>query len=248
MQSREQKSGTLIAAARSLCDICLGILDLIYPPHCVVCRNADDGYLCQKCIDKIALIEPPLCNKCGKPSQESICDECRQHDYAFVCARSAAIFDGPLRDAIHSLKYRNNEVVADPLAQIMADAFVGTRLARSTDILVPVPIHSSRMLQRGFNQSEVLARILASHINKPIEAKVLRKSRKTKHQVDLPHDERSINVRGSFDVINAEKISNKRVLLIDDVFTTGSTLNEAARVLLDAGAAEVRAYTLARSI
>ena len=102
MQSREQKSGTLIAAARSLCDICLGILDLIYPPHCVVCRNADDGYLCQKCIDKIALIEPPLCNKCGKPSQESICDECRQHDYAFVCARSAAIFDGPLRDAIHS--------------------------------------------------------------------------------------------------------------------------------------------------
>lgn len=248
MESGERRAGALRTAGRGLRDLYSGLLDLIYPPHCVVCRDAGDGYLCPKCIEKITLIEPPVCYKCGKPCEAFMCDDCYQREYAFECARSAGIFDGPLRDAIHALKYRNHEAVADPLAEIMARAFAGTQLARNVDVLVPIPIHSSRMLDRGFNQSEVLARILARRIGLPVETKVLRKVRKTRHQVDLPLDERTLNVQGSFAIRHSEKISRKRVLLIDDVFTTGSTLDEAARVLLAAGATEVRAYTLARSL
>ncbi len=158
------------------------------------------------------------------------------------------MFDGALRDAIHALKYRSHEAVAEPLAEIMARAFAGTGLARHADVLVPIPIHTSRLLERGFNQSELLARILARRIGVPLEPRVLRKVRKTAHQVDLPLDERGINIRNSFSVRRPERIAGKRVLLIDDVFTSGSTLNEAARVLLAAGAREVRAYTLARSL
>jgi len=240
--------GRLASIARSVADIGSGVLDLIYPPHCVVCRVTDHGYLCPKCIDSMTLIEPPVCYKCGTPCQAFQCDECYQREYAFECARSAGIFDGALRDAIHALKYRNHEAAAEPLAEIMARAFAGTGLARSADVLIPIPIHNSRLLERGFNQSEVLARMLGRRIGVPLAASVLSKRRKTRHQVDLPLDERGINIRDSFSVKCATETAGKRVLLIDDVFTTGSTLDEAARVLLAAGAREVRAYTLARSV
>jgi len=246
------KGGWLVIYVRTaLCairDLCSGILDLIYPPHCVVCRDADHGYLCPKCVASITLIEPPVCYKCGTPCQAFMCDECYRREYAFECARSAGVFGGALRDAIHALKYRNHEAVAEPLAEIMVRRFAGTGLARTADVLVPIPIHASRLLERGFNQSELLARILSRRIGVPNEPKVLCKVRKTAQQADLPPDERALNVAGSLAVRHSDRIAGKRVLLIDDVFTTGSTLDEAARVLLAAGAEQVRAYTLARSV
>jgi len=229
-------------------DIYSGIMDLIYPPHCVTCGDAGDGYFCPKCAEKVTLIIPPVCRKCGTPCESYTCEQCRDREYAFECARSAGVFDGVLRDAIHALKYRNLVVVADPLAEILVKAFPGTGFAGTVDVVVPIPIHHSRMVDRGFNQSEELACRFARRIPLPVEPSVLRKCRKTKHQVDLPIDLRATNVQGSFVVRHPEKIRGKRVLLIDDVFTTGSTLDEAARVLLAAGASAVRAYTLAKSL
>ena len=229
-------------------DIISGVLDLVYPPHCVICRTAGDGYLCGECMEKIVLIEPPVCRKCGAPCEAYICDECRDREYAFECARSAGIFEDVLREAIHAFKYRKLIVMADPLAEIMARTYPSTGFARSVDLIVPIPIHHSRMLERGFNQSEELALGLAKRIGLPVETGVLCKTKNTKHQVALPFDLRATNVIGSFAVNGAEKIRGKRVLLVDDVFTTGSTLNEAARVLLASGASAVRAYTLAKSI
>lgn len=223
-------------------------MDLIYPPHCVVCREAEDGYLCPKCSEKITLIVPPVCRKCGTPCESYTCEQCRDREYAFECARSAGVFDGVLREAIHALKYRNLIVTADPLAEILIKAFPQTGFVGTVDTVVPIPIHRSRMVDRGFNQSEELAFRLARRIGLPVETRVLRKARKTRHQVDLPFDLRATNVQGSFVVRRPEKIRGKRVLLIDDVFTTGSTLDEAARVLLAAGATAVRAYTLAKSL
>ena len=235
-------------AVRAARDIYSGFMDLIYPPHCVICGEAEDGYLCPKCAEKVTLIVPPVCRKCGTPCESYTCGECRDREYAFECARSAGVFDGVLRDAIHALKYRRLIVTADPLAAILVKAFPGTGLAGTVDVIVPIPIHRSRMVDRGFNQSEELARGLARRITLPVEPRVLYKARKTKHQVDLPFDLRATNVQGSFAVRHAERIRGKRVLLIDDVFTTGSTLDEAARVLLAAGASAVRAYTLAKSL
>lgn len=234
-----------VKAAR---DIVSGALDLIYPPHCVICREAGEGYLCPTCTEKIDLIVPPVCRKCGTPCERYTCGECEDREYAFESARSAGVFEGVLRDAIHALKYGNHIVMAESLARIMVDAFPSTGFARAVDVIVAVPIHSSRMVDRGFNQSEELAKELGRRVGLPIEASALRKSRKTRHQVELPFDARATNVQGSFATRHADKIRGRRVLLVDDVFTTGSTLDEAARVLLSAGASAVRAYTLAKSL
>jgi len=233
---------------RLIHDIYSGFMDLIYPPHCVTCGEAGDGYFCPKCAEKVTLIIPPVCRKCGTPCESYTCEQCRDREYAFECARSAVVFDGVLREAIHALKYRKLIVTADPLAQILVKAFPQTGLARTVDVVVPIHIHRSRMLDRGFNQSEELACWFARRIPLPVEARVLYKTRKTRQQVDLPFDLRATNIQGSFAVRHAEKIRGKRVLLIDDVFTTGSTLDEATRVLLAAGASAVRAYTLAKSL
>lgn len=229
-----------------------GILDLIYPPHCLVCKDPDQGYLCGKCIEEIDLIKPPGCRKCGgllsENTRGTTCEDCRERDYHFEFARSAGIFEGVLRDAIHALKYHNHIAIADSLGEVMARSFAEVGLAGKADLAIPIPIHRSRMLQRGFNQSEALARVFCKRVNLPLEPRVLRKTRKTKRQMELPFDLRITNVKGSFEVREATRFRGKRVLLIDDVFTTGSTLDEAARVLCEAGASAVCAYTLAKSL
>ena len=225
-----------------------GTLDLIYPPFCLVCGDAGEDCLCADCVEKIDIIEPPYCRKCGIPCESFYCSKCRQRQFAFECACSAGTFDGALRTAIHALKYDSHLVMADSLAELMARCFPTTHLANKVDLAIPIPIHRSRVLERGFNQSAQISRTFCKRVSLPLELKVLYKSRGTRHQVDLPHEERASNIEGAFAVKNAGNVAGKNVLLIDDVFTTGSTLNEAAKTLRNAGAASVYAYTLARSL
>lgn len=251
------------SAIKVACDAFAGILDLIYPPHCLICRAADEDYLCAECIEQINPITPPFCRKCGGvPGTKSagpsfppfeggtkggMCADCQAREYHFEVSRSAAIYEGVLRDAVHQLKYMNHIGIAEPLAEIMARALPDANLPR-VDVAIPIPIHASRLLRRGFNQSEELARLFCKRVDLPLENGVLRKSKKTKRQMELPFDLRVSNVQGSFRASHEERIRGKRVLLIDDVFTTGSTLDEAAKVLLQAGAASVSAYTLSKSL
>lgn len=235
----------VITAAR---DAFSGLLDLIYPPHCLICRAEGQSYLCGKCIEKITLIKPPYCQKCGGPTESFHCQECRSREYHFESARSAAIYEDVMRQAVHELKYNNHINIAPPLAEIMALSFNDTGLAGRADIVIPIPIHRSRQIRRGFNQSEELARGFCSRLHLPMETSVLHKTKKTKRQMELPFDLRVGNIRGSFSVTHPEKIRGKRVLLIDDVFTTGSTLDEAAKVLREAGASIVYCYTLSKSL
>jgi len=237
-------------AARFISDFCTGVLDLVYPPHCLVCKEPGNVYLCKACLEQVPLIEPPYCRICGTSCgpDEYTCADCRDREYEFECARCAGVYDGVLRQAIHALKYDFHLVMADPLANLMVRAFPNTYLARQVDVVVPVPIHHSRLLDRGFNQSEELARRFCEAVRLPLETRVLVKRRKTRPQVDLPQDQRAVNVEGAFAVARPERVAGKRVLVIDDVFTTGATLSEAAKTLRAAGAASVCAYALARSI
>ena len=235
----------LISLAR---DCWAGLLDLIYPPCCLVCNVDSDDYLCAKCLESIEIITQPVCRRCGLPTEDYTCLECKERDWFFAMARSAAAYDGALRDALHIFKYTPQPALADPLAQLMVRCLRDTRMMGRFDLVVPIPIHSSRMLERGFNQAEELARRFCGCINAPMNAKVLYKQKKTKHQANLPREQRLINLNGTFVVRNADTIKGKRILLVDDVMTTGSTLNEASRVLISAGAREVFAYTLARSL
>mgnify|MGYP001576399541 CR=1 FL=1 len=228
--------------------ICTGLLDLIYPPHCLVCGEAGDDYLCAECVESIIFIEPPYCRKCGIPCESFYCETCKEREFAFECACSVGLFEGVLRETIHVLKYDCSIVMAEPLANLMARSFVDTRLGPKIDVVIPVPIHRKRMLERGFNQSVELARLFCERLSLPLELGVLRKPRETRHQVDLPHDLRATNVAGAFSVCNGGNLAGRNVLLIDDVITTGSTLDEAARTLRASGAGSVYAYTLARSV
>lgn len=239
----------LNSAAKLAHNIYTGILDLVYPSFCLICENVEqDSYLCAKCLEKIEIIGEQRCRKCGTPCESYLCPDCKVREYAFEYACSAGVFDGVLREAIHLFKYRGQVVIAKPLADLMIRCFPDTKLSGRIDAVIPIPIHSSRLLERGFNQSEELARQFCNKTRIPLVTDVLYKSRKTPRQVGLPFDVRVVNVAGSFGIRHAVKIRGKRVMLIDDVITTGSTVSEAARTLREAGAAVVYAYTLARGI
>ncbi len=233
-----------------MADLWNGALDLVYPPFCVACKQSSGSYLCEACLEKIVLLKPPYCRKCGGlcPGNVYLCPDCLVREYAFDSACSAGVYEGALQEAIHALKYGGHIALADPLAGLMIRAFPTTFLARHTDVVVAVPIHHSRLLERGFNQSEELARRLCKAVPLPMESGVLVCRRMTSHQARLPKEARAENIENAFEVRNARPIRGKRVLVVDDVFTTGATMNEAARVLRDAGAVEVRGFTLARSI
>jgi len=225
-----------------------GILDLLFPPLCLVCGKSSESYLCLECIKKINFIKPPFCRTCGIPlsEAENQCNECCNREYFFEFARSVGIFDGILRDAVHAFKFDCKVMLAEPLGKLMAQHYAETHLIGTVDIVVPVPIHRFRMNERGFNQSVELSRIFCDYTSLRLEPNALVKSKKTCDQVGLPEEERFANIEGAFSVVEPDSIAGRRVLLIDDVFTTGATLNEAAKVLRGAGASAVYAYTLAR--
>ncbi len=225
-----------------------GMLDLVYPPFCLVCGAADDHYLCANCVEQICFIQPPYCPKCGFPDESGRCPDCAERDFAFTSARSVGTFDGVLRKAIHALKFGSRIAIADPLADLMALSFPDTRLSGRFDAVVSIPIHRSRMIQRGFNQADELSRRFCDILGLVYEPGVLAKPAETPHQVELPRELRALNLRGAFEVIRPDAVSGRRLLLVDDVFTTGSTLHEAAQTLLASGCAAVYAYTLARSV
>ncbi len=227
-----------------------GLLDIVYPPFCLVCGKPGDQYLCTECANRIEIIEYPYCSRCGIPrtdSQGSHC-ECSGRNYHFVQARCVGIYDGVLRDAIHAFKYDLQTAMTEPLAQLMVREFPRLYPGLKPDLVVPVPIHRDRFLERGFNQSGELALRIAAALRFPFDERLMKKEKKTLDQVGLPESQRSLNLQGAFVVTHTRDVWGKKVLLIDDVFTTGATANEVAKALRWAGAASVYVYALARSV
>lgn len=225
-----------------------GALDLIYPPQCIVCGQFDGDYLCQECRESIVRIEPPICRRCGVPCEEYLCRECRDRQQRFDYARSAGVFDGALREAIHAMKYRDCRMLAEPIAAIMTEQYARLGLPKTVDLVIPVPIDRHRMVERGFNQAADIAAALSADLGLRFDDSVLAKPKRTAHQVEISLEERHTNLLGAFRVMKPGLVVHKGVLLVDDVYTTGSTVNEAADALKNAGASEVVCYTSARSL
>jgi ComF family protein len=230
-------------------DLWSGLLDLVYPPKCLVCGDMQPEYFCEACRAEIVFIQPPVCSRCGAPIQDGPCAECFGIEYAFDAARAVGVYDGPLREAIHQLKYSGHRVLAPVLGGLLVDHLRGrSGFIQRIGCIVPMPIHTSRRRQRGFNQSALLAEPVGRAFALPVVERALIRTHATRPQVDLPIEMRRENVEGAFQVAGADAVAGRSVLLIDDVFTTGSTADSAARALRDAGAREIHVLTLARSV
>lgn len=223
-------------------------LNLILPQICPLCaEDAADGRFCLKCLSGIRMIKCPICPRCGIPfvSQECedhLCGRCIKQEPPFGAARSAGVYDGVLLEAIHIFKYNGKTSLAKPLIKIMIDLFPAT----DCELIVPVPLHKTRLKERGFNQSLFLAKGLAKTYNLPIDYLNLKRIRATDHQINLKGKERIINVKDAFATEDKAAFKDKNILLIDDVYTTGATVGECSRVLKKAGAKNVDVLTLAR--
>ena len=240
-----------LKSARSLADALLAVL---LAPSCAACdqplEEPTRSAVCAECWSAIRPLNPPLCETCGDalPSWRAIsafeqqCARCRRLPRVITAGRAIAAYDGRLRDILHALKYDGRRSLAAPLARLMTAA--GSRVLAGADFVVPVPLHFVRRHQRGFNQAEAIA----AHLPLP-SLSALRRRRWTATQTDLPEAQRHRNVREAFAVTwRARRAIRGAVLvLVDDVSTTGATLDACARVLIEAGAKEVRALTAARA-
>jgi len=233
------------------------LLDTIFPPLCHVCRSflADptEIHLCAGCREKIIPLRSPLCPVCGVPfaTENGIdhpCGQCLTTIRPYIAARAATHFEGPVQELIHRLKYGKKSHLSRPLGLLTAAA-LGNFLAEiAADGIVPVPLHRKRLRQRGFNQSQLIGRVLAKKWHIPLMAHNLRRIRWTEPQTGLSAAERETNIRGAFAVEAPDRFKGKRLLLVDDVYTTGSTVAECAKTLCRSGAQGVMVITVARAV
>ena len=225
-------------------------LDLLFPPHCAVCQRFG-GWLCADCLGEIEAIEPPVCQYCGVPldngGRAAVCGSCQASPIQLDGIRSCAIHSGTLRKAIHQFKYEDLRALAGLLGQLMAEGWqVLAPPDLALDIIVPVPLHRTRERQRGYNQAALLARELGACLHLPVVEDTIVRSRATTPQVDLNAKERLANVRDAFECTDRD-LAGKRVLLVDDVCTSGATLESACLALRGVGVTSVWACTLTRA-
>ena len=222
-----------------------GLLDLLYPPFCVGCGRPGTMY-CSTCRDGILRIRPPLCPRCGRPQATSqVCHGCAVKPPPVEGIRSVALFEGALRAAIHQFKYGSMRDLAVPLGGLLVSFGEETPLA--ADAIVPVPLHARRLRERGYNQAALLAQRLGRALGLPVVHDCLRRSRYTVSQTELNAQERSRNVEGAF-TCTGPGVRGQRVLLIDDVCTSGATLGACGFALTEGGARSVWALTVARAV
>ncbi len=222
---------------------------LLYPPHCVHCgADIPEGeHLCQACLEGVKRIERPFCEVCSQPFDGALedgftCSNCRP--FSFSCAVSVCSSRGVVRELLHRFKYEGERRLRRPLGRWLAESLGDSRIASGPcDFLVPVPLHPGRLRMRGFNQAEVLAHMLR---NRAPVLNCLRRVRDTATQTRLDREQRMENLRNAFEMRKNGDVRGKHLLLVDDVFTTGSTTGECARVLRHAGAESVRVITVAR--
>lgn len=227
------------------------LLDLLLPPRCYACGEAvlRQGELCAACWSGLHFITEPCCSRCGFPFEfgldgDSLCAACHGRPPVYEQARAALRYDDASRTLLLAFKHGDRTELAAPFARMMAQG--GRALLASTDLIVPIPLHWTRLLKRRYNQSALLAKALSRQSGAPWAPRLLHRVRRTSSQGGLDRSARLRNVRGAFRV--SRRIDGGTLLLVDDVHTTGATLEAAGRALLKAGADRVLALSVARVV
>jgi ComF family protein len=230
-------------------------LSFFYPEVCQICGEEralpKEGFVGENCRGEVKLIERPYCERCGLPFAGEItsifeCSNCRDLELHFSRARAAASAEGVLLDVIHRYKY-NRALWFEPfLAELLLREAAPQLQQESWDMIVPVPLHRVKRREREFNQAERLARRLSDATQIPLQCDVLQRVQPTRTQTRLTRRERQENVRKAFAMCRGTRLNGERVVLVDDVFTTGATTSACAKVLREGGASEVCVWAVAR--
>ncbi|MCK8824168.1 ComF family protein [Fuchsiella alkaliacetigena] len=233
------------------------LLDLVYPRpgYCLYCQENElrpgQFKICEECLLEIDYITEGYCQKCGKllaevEVEEQLCADCEDQNYKFSRARAAATY-ASIGDYIYQLKYEKKQALAQPLGEILGVCAVQFYNPRDLDLIIPVPVSAKKLKKRGFNQANLLAQEVAKKLDLEVNNEVLKRAVDTVSQSKLSLAERKENVKDIFycEPKQVKEIKEQTLLLVDDIYTTGSTANECAKVLLRAGAAEVKVLTLA---
>ena len=239
------------------------LLDWLYPPRCRACSESIPGrdreYFCSTCWPQIQLVAHPLCTICGRPfpnasGDDHTCGVCLERSPQFTRAHSWACYpreeatEHPLRQVIQKFKYGRKVALGKPLGRLMARGCEEFLRACNAQTIIPVPLHPKRLRWRGFNQSVLLARQIGCAYKLPLDCFTLYRKIDTPPQTRLPEEDRRKNIRGAFALNGETALDGKRLLLVDDVYTSGATVNECSRVLKRGGAREVFVLTLARVV
>ena len=227
------------------------LLDIIYPVglRCLLCSNREEnlrsGWLCHSCLDSLPFVVPPACPKCGKPVlvEGDICPDCLHAYHPYYQAMSILEYRRGVPELIHRYKYLGERVLAKPMIEWMT---LGVKKKGwHFDIIVPVPLHQKKQRMRGFNQATLLAQGIGRNLSKPLICNNLIRVHDTPAQAVLDKQERMANLQEAFRAVEPEAFKGKTVLLVDDVYTTGATVDQCSRILLGAGANRVYVLTLA---
>ena len=230
-------------------------LDLLLPPACLLCGHrldpdGDKTSFCRDCLTGMTPLGEAHCRRCAQPypileAADHLCGNCLQQPPPFSCIYAAGRYQGGFSDAINRLKYRNQLSLAAPLGRRLAAALSGIGAESRPEVVIPVPLHPSRLRQRGYNQAMELSRSVGRAFNCPIAPLLLQRVRHTPPQQGLSAAERRGNLRNAFRLTRS--VHNQVILLIDDVMTTGETVRECSRALRNGGAAEVMVAVVARA-
>ena len=229
------------------------LLTLIYPPHCVLCNTNLDAreYLCEPCRSKAKRIRAPFCNICSQPFDGAIegefsCTNCAHRHFHFEHAVACYRSSGVVREILHRFKYQREFYLRHELAAWLMEGLDDPRIiSRKFDLIIPVPLHWARERSRQFNQAHVLAEMVSRRTGVPM-LNCLKRIRRTPTQTRFDCAERMENLLNAFKMRKNMGVQGKQLVLIDDVFTTGSTVDECARVLKNAGAESIRVLAVAR--
>jgi ComF family protein len=243
----------LVSAIR---DIFLGFLDVLYPRHCFACDKSlheeQNTYVCESCLEIIEATETKRCSKCGLKTGPGIassskgCPECKNTNLRFEKCFFVSDNIEPVKTLIHQFKYKKHICLATPLGSLLINHLHKKTIGK-IDSVVPVPLHWKKKQERGFNQSELMAKKISNELSIPISTNNLFRAKNTLSQTQLSRTQRQENVKGAFKVKNPRLFYQKNILLVDDVLTTGMTASECAKSLKNAGTNKVFLIALARS-
>lgn len=227
------------------------VIDIFFPSNikCIFCGDEDYKHgICDKCLENLPYIKGRTCVKCGGHvlKDEIICHECEKNEHAFHSSYALFDYDGDIKIKINQFKQSGAKYLGHTFAHMLSDFY--EKLDMKVDLILPMPIHPNRLKERGFNQSELLCEVIAKNHPKLVNKDLLIRIKDTPHQTGLNRDNRLMNLSNAFEITNLKKVRNKRILIIDDIYTTGSTLDECAFTLLKAGAKSVIGLCLARGL